>query len=94
MANRTTTVHALDMLTASLKGLRDDIEQGNEKEVAERLVDSVKDREAWLEEREQAAWLSEGGDQEDVPSFRQHVGQTLFGNTVFERNEGLRKKKK
>ena len=93
LANRTTTVHALDTLMAALKGLRDDIEQGNEQGVSERLTDSVKDREAWLDEREQAAWLNEGGDQEDVPSFGQHVGQTLFGNTVFDRNAGRRKKK-
>jgi len=94
LANRSTTVHALDTLMAALKGLRDDIEQGDEKGVAERLKDSVKDREAWLEEREEAGWLREGGDQEDVPGFGQHVGQTLFGNTVFDRHAGMRKKKK
>ena len=37
LANRTSTVHALDTLMAALKGLRDDIEQGNEEGVSERL---------------------------------------------------------
>ncbi len=79
-ANRVGTVHALDMLMAALKGLRDDIERGNDENVSERLTDSVKDREAWLDEREEAIWLKEGGVQEDVPSFGQHIGQTLFGS--------------
>ena len=93
LANRTGTVHALDTLMAALKGLRDDIEQGNEEGVTMRLHDAVKDREAWLDERGEANWLKEGGDQEDVPSFGQHIGQTLFGSTVFERNAKAKKKK-
>jgi len=93
LANRTGTVHALDTLMAALKGLRDDIEQGNEEGVSERLIEAGKDREAWLDEREQAVWLKEGGNQEDVPSFGQHIGQTIFGSTVFERNAKTKKKK-
>ena len=93
LANRTGTVYALDVLMAALKGLRDDIEQGNAEGVSERLNESVKDREAWLDERSEANWLKEGGDQEDVPGFGQHIGQTLFGSTVFERNAKLKKKK-
>jgi len=94
LANPIITVHALDTLMAALKGLRDDIEQGNEAGISERLDDALRDREAWLDERGEAAWLKEGGDQEDVPSFRQHIGQTLFGSSVFERNAGAKKKKK
>ena len=93
LANRTSTIHALDILMAALKGLRDDIEQGNEEAVLERLADCVKDREAWLDERGEAAWLKEGGDSEDVPSFSRRVGQTIFGSTVFERNARPKKKK-
>jgi len=94
LANRTSTVHALDILMAALKGLRDDIEQGNEEGVSERLNDASKDREAWLDERGEAVWLKEGGDQEDRPGFGQMVGQTVFGSTVFQRNAGAKKKKK
>jgi prephenate dehydrogenase len=93
LANRTSTVHALDTLMAALKGLRDDIEQGNEEGVTMRLTEADKDREAWLDERGEALWLKEGGNQEDLPSFGQQIGQTLFGSTVFERNAKPKKKK-
>jgi len=93
LANRTGTVHALDTLMAALKGLRDDIEQGDEEGVTTRLTEADKDREAWLDERGEAAWLKEGGDQEDMPDFRRLIGQTLFGSTVFERNVKPKKKK-
>jgi|SRR5271157_37197 len=93
LANQTITVHALDTLMAALHGLRDDIEQGNEEGVSVRLNEADKDREAWLDERGQADWLKEGGDQEDMPDFRRLIGQTLFGSTVFERNAKPKKKK-
>jgi prephenate dehydrogenase len=93
LANRAGTVHALDTLMAAIKGLRDDIEQGNEEGVSMRLNEADKDREAWLDERGQADWLKEGGDQEDMPDFRRLIGQTLFGSTVFERNVKAKKKK-
>jgi len=93
LANRASTLHALDTLLAALQGLRSDIEQGREDGVSERLGDAVKDREAWLDEREQASWLNEGGDLEDVPGFGQHVGQTLFGSSVFARNAKPKKKR-
>ena len=93
LANRTSTVHALDTLMAALKGLRDDIEQGNEEGVTTRLNEADKDREAWLDERGEANWLKEGGNQEELPDFRRLIGQTLFGSTVFERNAKAKKKK-
>ena len=61
--------------------------------VTMRLNEADKDREAWLDERGEAAWLKEGGDQEDMPDFRRLIGQTLFGSTVFERNAKAKKKK-
>jgi len=94
LANRTRTVHALDTLMAALKGLRDDIEQGNEEGVTMRLMEADKDREAWLDERGKADWLREGGDLEERPGFGQLVGQSIFGSTVFQRNAGAKKKKK
>jgi prephenate dehydrogenase len=94
LANRANTVHALDTLLAALKALRDDIERGDVEGVSERLSESVKDRETWLGEREEANWLKEGGDQEDLVGFGQRVGRTIFGSTVFERNAGAKKKKK
>ena len=93
LVNRTITVHALDTLMAALKGLRDDIEQGNEAGVNMRLTEADRDREAWLNERGEAGWLKEGGNQEELPDFRRLIGQTLFGSTVFERNVRPKKKK-
>ena len=93
LANRTNTIHSLDILMAALKGLRDDIEQGNEEGVSERLNDAGTDREAWLDERGEAAWLKEGGDQEEMPDFGQLIGQTIFGSSVFDRNIRTKKKK-
>ncbi|MFZ1040983.1 MAG: prephenate dehydrogenase/arogenate dehydrogenase family protein [Anaerolineales bacterium] len=94
LANRTSAVHALDTLMAALQGLRDDIEQGNEEGVSTRLNEADKDREAWLDERGEATWLKEGGDQEERPGFGRLMGQTIFGSTVFQRNAGAKKKKK
>jgi prephenate dehydrogenase len=93
LANRTNTIHSLDILMAAIKGLRDDIEQGNEEGVSERLNDAGTDREAWLDERGEAAWLKEGGDQEEMPDFGRLVGQTIFGSSVFDRNIRAKKKK-
>jgi len=73
--------------------LRDDIEQGDEEGVTMRLNEADKDREAWLDERGEANWLKEGGDQEEMPDFRRLIGQTLFGSTVFDRHARAKKKK-
>ncbi|MGA7192333.1 MAG: prephenate dehydrogenase/arogenate dehydrogenase family protein [Anaerolineales bacterium] len=93
LANRTNTIHSLDILMAALKGLRDDIEQGNKEGMSERLNDAGTDREAWLDERGEAAWLKEGGDQEEMPDFGRLIGQTIFGSSVFDRNIRTKKKK-
>ena len=91
LANRTSTVHALDTLMATLKGMRDDIEQGNAEGIAEQLNDAVKDREAWLDEHEEAQWLKEGGDQEEMPSFAPARGADDFRKHGF-RTKCKRKK--
>ncbi len=94
LANRASTVHALDTLMAAIKGLRDDFDQGNEEGVAERLNSSVLDREAWLDERSAADWLKEAGDKDEIPSFSERMGQMLLGSTVIGRGSKLNNKKK
>ncbi len=69
LANRTSTVHALDILIAALKGLRDDIEHGNEEGVSARLNEAGKDREAWLDERGEADWLKRAAIRKRCPAF-------------------------
>lgn len=87
MANPPAAVHALDMVIASLKGLRDDIDRGDEESVAERLLHSFEARERWLTERERAEWLSEGGSPAEVPAVGEQVMQMLFGSRIADRNK-------
>lgn len=90
LTNRMSVVHALDVLLASLRGLRDDIEKGDEESVAERLAQAFDGREHWLDERSGAEWLNEGGDKIDVPDFGERFNQMFFGGTVADR---MKKKK-
>ncbi len=87
LANRDNVLNALDMLMASLNGLRDDIRNGNEKDVEERLQQAFESRERWLDERSTADWLKEGGDQVELPNFGEQVLQTLFGQRIIDRNK-------
>jgi len=94
LASRFSVVHALDLLMVSLKGLRDDIEKGDEKSVAERLDNAFASRERWLDERAAAEWLKEGGDVMEAPDTGTQLRQILFGSNAFDRNKGKNKKKK
>ena len=76
---------------ASLKGLRDDIEKGDEAGLKDRLGQAFEARERWLNERGAAEWLKEGGDAMELPELGEQILQTLFGNRVIDRNK---KKKK
>ncbi|MCL4529949.1 MAG: prephenate dehydrogenase/arogenate dehydrogenase family protein, partial [Chloroflexi bacterium] len=90
LGNRIGVVHALDILLASLKGLRDDIENNNEENVAERLKQAFDGREHWLDDRSAAEWMNEGGEKIDVPDFGERINQIFFGGTIADR---LKKKK-
>ena len=91
LANRPAVIHALDVMMAALKGLRDDIEKGDEDGLKGRLVQAFEAREIWLNERGAAEWLKEGGDALEVPELGEQILQTLFGNRIIDRNK---KKKK
>ncbi len=86
-ANPTTAVHALDVVIASLKGLRDDINGRDGESVGERLLHSFESRERWLTERESAEWLKEGGSPLEVPAAGEQVMQMLFGSRIADRNK-------
>lgn len=90
LTNRFAVVHALDVLMASLKGLRDDVEKGDEQSVAERLDHACAARERWLDERSAAEWLKEGGDAIELPDAAAQFRQIFFGSSVIDR----KKKKK
>jgi prephenate dehydrogenase len=91
LANRPVVVHALDVLLAALKGMRDDIEQGNQDNVTERLSHSFQARERWLDERGAAAWLTEGGEPAELPGLGDQVMQMFLGSRIA---EGAKIKKK
>ena len=85
LANHQAVVHGLDVLIASLKGMRDDIEQDNQPNVSERLNHSYQARERWLDERGSAAWVSEGGDRAQLPGMGDQLMQMFFGSRLAER---------
>ncbi len=91
LASKPAIVHALDVLIASLKGMRDDIAEGNQANVGERLAHSLQAREKWLDERGAAAWLQEGGEPAELPGLGEQLMQTLFGSRIVDRAK-LRKK--
>ena len=75
MKNRSNTVHALDILIAGLKGMRDEIEQGDETSVGERLEAALQGHKRWLKERYEADWHGPSTKPVDIPSFTER----LFG---------------
>ena len=75
---------------ASLKGMRDDIEKGDEEALKDRLGQAFDARERWLNERGAAEWLREGGDAQELPELGEQILQTLFGSRVIDR---VKKKK-
>jgi prephenate dehydrogenase len=85
LANKHVVVHALDVLIAGLRGMRDDIEQGDEPNVIERLTHSFQAREHWLDERGSAAWLTEGGQAAELPGLGDQVMQIFLGSRIAER---------
>jgi prephenate dehydrogenase len=90
LASRPSVVHGLDVLIAALRGLRDDIENGDHAIVSERLEHSLQAREHWLDERGAAAWLSEGGDADAPPEPGDQMMQMLFGGRMADRLKGAK----
>jgi prephenate dehydrogenase len=83
--NRTSVVHALDVTIAALRGLRDDIENGNDDGIALRLESALQGRERWLNERMSAEWNSpERREVPDMPSF----SERLLGGMLTKKPRG------
>jgi prephenate dehydrogenase len=80
MQDRRNVVHALDVMIASLRGLRDDIDKGDDEGVAERLEGALYGRQRWLHERMSADWvgLPKGGAVE-IPSIMERLFGGGFG---------------
>lgn len=56
MQNRVGIVHALDLMIATLRGFRDDLDKEDEDGIAERLEAALQGRQRWLGERLAADW--------------------------------------
>jgi prephenate dehydrogenase len=83
--NRAGVVHALDVTIAALRGLRDDIENGNDDGIAMRLESALQGRKRWLSERTSAEWVkSPQTEARDYPSF----SERLFGGIFVKKSRG------
>jgi prephenate dehydrogenase len=87
LANPTTVLHALDVLIASLQGMREDIQRGDKESVSERLAHSFGARERWLDERGGAEWLGEGGHPVEIPELGEQMMRALFGGKIVDRHK-------
>jgi prephenate dehydrogenase len=82
LQDRANIVHALDVMIASLRGLRDDIESGDEEGVAARLEQALEGRNRWLQERLAAEWsIVDDRKPVDIPSF----AERFFGGAFQKR---------
>jgi prephenate dehydrogenase len=77
--HRAGVVHALDLTIAALRGLRDDIESGNDDGVAMRLESALQGRKQWLEERRSADWAkSTRSEMSEIPSMSERLLGGMF----------------
>ena len=71
LLNNSNVARVLDVVIASLQGMRDDIASGSRQNLFDRLELALDGRRRWLAERLQANWQSEGKEMnfDKVPSF-------------------------
>ena len=65
-------------MIAALHGLREDIVEGNEESLKERLLAAHEGRENWMHERTSANWVEMQKDPAKYPS----VSERLFGSII------------
>jgi len=83
MQSRASVVRSLDVTIAALRGLRDDIEKGDDDGIAARLESALEGRKRWFNERKAADWKNEMRSESfDMPSF----SERLFGGAFEKRS--------
>jgi prephenate dehydrogenase len=87
-SNPARVVHGLDVLIAALSGLRDTIGNGEHDEICQRLKQSYRARESWLDERNDAEWLTEGNEPVELPGLGEHLTRLFFGGRIAEATRG------
>jgi prephenate dehydrogenase len=76
--NRENTLRALDVLTAALRGLREDLSNSDEDGLAARLEQALEGRNRWMRERLAADWRESSEAPIDIPSF----AERFFGTAM------------
>ncbi|MFN8413553.1 MAG: prephenate dehydrogenase/arogenate dehydrogenase family protein [Anaerolineales bacterium] len=76
LQNRTNITYALDVYIAALRGLRDDIANGDTESLAERLKSAQTGRDRWLGEHFTASW---DDTRQPAPSEYPSLSERLFG---------------
>ena len=71
------------------KGLRDDIEKGDEEALQDRLGQAFDARERWLDERGAAEWVKDGGDALELPELGEHPAGRASGPLHHGRPSGV-----
>lgn len=87
-SNPVRVAHGLDILIAALQGLRNDITGEDAEMVRERLLESYRMREAWLNDRNEAAWLTEGNEPVDLPGLGEAITRMFFGGRIADAARG------
>ena len=85
VGNRENVLRVLDAYMSSLQKLRDEIDHGDNRSVAEFLDDAVKARDRWLHERAKADWQNPGTPA-DSSSFGERINHMFFGK-LMDRNK-------
>ena len=93
LSNPERVAHGLDVMIASLRGLREDISKSDRNNINERLTHSYRAREQWLDEREGASWLSEGEEPVKFPGLGDQIAQMLLGGRIAEASRLLGEKR-
>jgi len=77
--NRENVIRSLDVMIASLRGLRDDIEQGDDEAVKDHLQTAYDSREIWMNERSSANWEGLPGAAQKTTSLSERLFSGLLG---------------
>lgn len=80
LVNRENTVRVLDAYMASLQKLRDQIQEGDDKSVAEFLQDAVKAHDRWLDDRTRADW--QRAENAQTESFGDRISHLFLGSMM------------
>jgi prephenate dehydrogenase len=93
LSNPERVAHGLDVMIASLRGLREDISKSDRNNINDRLTHSYRAREQWLDEREGASWLSEGEEPVKLPGLGGQIAQMFLGGRIAEASRLLGEKR-